>query len=453
MKPASLPVAATLVLLVLGLTEARSQSSRRYTATAVNPPSGVTNLFVSGMNETGSLAATGLNSMKEPIALRRVGTAWQTLGPGFTNGINDAGTVVGQNELGQPVFWTGPGAATIIPGLPPGAVPSVINNAGTIIATHNAAAFRVSAGSEVTNLGTFGDSISLQVNDINASGAFVGIGLSPEGLTRPFRFADGSFQGLLVSEVAASGAPREGVAEAINGSGQVAGFIVVGKVSRATIWFSPTVRTELPTPEGHSTRAHGITDSGVACGEVSANVPEGSSRACAWIENTLVDVNQATKGGALGLKNAKAITNTLRILAESVVKGEVKLFELLPEGTTPGGLPDLTLEFGPRSLKTIGRGPRAFMQLSGTVKVSNVGTAGTKKITELRVILGPRMGEGGTTVRARVPKLRAGQSRTFRYKYRTGGLSTSVLAAFVNSGREFEELNHSNNEAFVLKLP
>ncbi len=131
MKTAALSIAATVVVLVLGLTDARGQSARRYTATAITAPAAVTNLFVSGMNESGSLAATGLNAMKEPIALRRVGTAWQTLGPGFTNGINDAGTVVGQNDLGQPVFWTGPGAATIISGLPIGAVPSVINNAGT----------------------------------------------------------------------------------------------------------------------------------------------------------------------------------------------------------------------------------------------------------------------------------------------------------------------------------
>ena len=405
MKPASLLIAATAVVLVLGLTEARSQTTRRYTAAAVNPPAGVTNLFVSGMNESGSLAATGLNSAKSPVALRRVGTAWQTLGPGFTNGINDAGTVVGQNELGQPVFWTGPGAATVIPGLPPGAVPAVINNAGTIIATHGAAAFRVSAASEVTNLGTFGDSISIQVNAINASGAFAGTALSPVGLSRPFRYSDSSFQGLLLSEVAASGAPTEGVANGINDAGQVVGFVQNGKVSSPTFWGIPTSPTTLPGAAGQPGRANDINSNGEIVGE-------SNKAASLWPSSAQSPVllNSVTTGTVPKFVLSKATTDSGIILLVVVEVDLEKFYVATPVGSPPPppALPDLVCEVDGFSRSQKGTGRKARQVLSGTYRVSNIGT-GTAKASKLAINWLPSGATGIISVKLiNVPLLRAG---------------------------------------------
>ncbi len=339
---------------------------------------------------------------------------------------------------------------------PPNCPTLASHPAGTIIATQGATVFRVSAGSEVTNLGTFGDSISIQVNSINASGAFAGTGLSPLGRSRPFRFVEGGYQDLLQAEATTSSEHSEAVANDINDAGQVAGFAQEGKINRATIWFSPTVRTDLTGPEGHSTRALGINSAGAVCGEVSANVPDGTSRACAWFDNTLVDVNQATNSGALGLKSAKAISDSGRILAVSVVKGELKFFVLIPEATTPGGLPDLTGMLGPISKKTTGRGDRARVQLSGTVKVSNIGTSATKKTTDLRVFRGPRMGASFFVKQFKVSKLKPGQSRIIRYTFKLLPRTSTealVLGARVDSQGQIEEQSDSNNEVFVDNLP
>ncbi len=458
MRITSLCVAAGAALLVLCLTDAKTQSVAappvKYTATEITPPAGVTSFFVTGMNEDGSLSANGTNGKGRQVALTRVGGVWTNLGLGFANDINASGTVVGQDAAFNAVAWNA-GVPTTLVGLPPGTQADAINNGGEIIATQNASAFHVSSSSVVTSLGQFGTSLFIQVTGVNEGGVFAGFGSAKGGAQRPLRYAAGAFQDLLEGQPGAT----TGRADDINNAGQIAGSFRSGAADQATIWTGPAVHTDLSTPAGHSSVALGINNSGSVVGEVFKTGHGGREYASAWINGTLIDLDKATNNGALDLKSAREITDSGKILALSFSEAGLKFYILTAAGTTPGGTAELSGTVSGFTKKVTGRGDRSTVQLSGKLDTTNSGTAKMKKAAKATVFLSTDNVPGADLAlkTVSIPALKEGTTRSLplnSVKLPRGTDSAGKFFIIVlDTGNVIEEANETNNTIISAVLP
>ena len=258
----------------------------------------------------------------------------------YGNGINSAGQVAGKSYyntgfagvVDRAFVWTPGSGMQMLPTLGGNSgVAYGINDSGQVVGVASNASgrdrpFLWTATGGIQDLGVLSGYNAGLANAINASGQVAGYSSlgNSAGTERAFRWtAAGGMQDL--------GVGNGSQAYGISASGAVVGYIVnVGGDAHPFLWTAPSTVQTLPDYGGLGL-AYGINSSGLIVGQVETAPAAGTSVAALWQGGSLIDLNTllpASSGWVL--EGAFAVNDAGQITGYGTYNGEYRAFLLNP---------------------------------------------------------------------------------------------------------------------------